>query len=313
MESADGDEHDSTHESAENVLNDDGKQIRDRGAAYWEGHDHDLCENGGSKSAHESPAPYSDRLVLFAPHAGIVSKCNFEGEVDQNGQRQVFLTEPLVQQFEVRDGVVCLETDLSDQVDDDEDLDVAELHDAAHDFVDVHDAVSFFCTIFTLEDGQTEGNGKIGPAPEDQVAVQSEETGLLRYTAEVLVGEVGAAESEEDSVAQELTSRESNSLRSGCVGQVGRREQSERPTVHSNILSGTQEDERKPPSGKAPDTCSTVRASFFHHLLRSRSQPNHAQPAQQLYRQNPTLSPSNLRTPHCVDDRAPKQLQAVRV
>lgn len=167
MESANSDEHDGAHESAENMLNDDSKQIRDRGAACWEGHYHDLREDSGSKSAHKGPAPNPDRLIFFTPHSSIVAKRDFEGEVNQDGKCQVFLAEPLVQQFEVRDGVVCLETDLSDQVDDDKDLNVAQLHNAAHDFVDVHDAVSFFRAVLALEDREANGHSKVSPSPED--------------------------------------------------------------------------------------------------------------------------------------------------
>ena len=121
VESTDGNEHDCAHESAENVLNDDCKQVRSRGAACWEGRNHELCEDGGRQSADESPTPYSDRLVFFAPHSCVVSKCNLEGEVDQDSEREIFLAESLVEKFEVRDGVVRLETDFSDEVDDDED------------------------------------------------------------------------------------------------------------------------------------------------------------------------------------------------
>ena len=125
VESADGDEHDGAHESTEDMLNDDGKQVRSRGAACWEGHDHELCENSGCQPAHECPAPYSDRLVFLAPHACIIAKHDFERKVDKNSKCQIFLAESLVQQFEVGNSVVGLESDLSDQVDDDENLDVA--------------------------------------------------------------------------------------------------------------------------------------------------------------------------------------------
>jgi hypothetical protein len=155
MESADGDEHDGAHESAENVLDDNSKQIRGSGAACWEGHDHDLREDSGRQPADECPAPDSDRLVFLAPHARVVSKHDFERKVDQNSERQIFLTEALVQQFEVGDSVVGLESDLSDQVDDDEDLDVAELQDSTHDLVDVEDAVLLLRTVFALQECQS--------------------------------------------------------------------------------------------------------------------------------------------------------------
>lgn len=125
MESADGDEHDGAHESTEDMLDDDSEQVRSRGAACWEGHDHELRENSGCQPAHECPAPYSDRLVFLAPHARIVAKHDFERKVDKNSESQIFLAESLVQQFEVGNSVVGLESDLSDQVDDDENLDVA--------------------------------------------------------------------------------------------------------------------------------------------------------------------------------------------
>ena len=217
MESADGDEHDGAHESTENMLDDDGKQVRSRGAACWEGHDHELCEDGGGQSADKCPTPYSNRLVFFAPHSCVVSKCNLEGEVDQDSEREIFLAESLVEKFEVRDGVVRLETDFSDEVDDDEDLNVAQLHDASHDFVDVHDAVLLFRTFLALEERKTKSDGKVSPAPENEVSIESEEASLLRHAAEVLVGEIGTAESEEDRVAEELAGSETDGLCGGSI------------------------------------------------------------------------------------------------
>jgi hypothetical protein len=306
MEGADGDEHDRTHESAKHMFDDDGDKVRGRCTSRWEGHDNKLREDSGSQSADEGPTPYSDRLVFFAPHSRVVAEEDLERKVDQNGKREIFLAESFVEEFEVRDGVVRLETDLSDQVDDDEDLDVAQLHDAAHDFVDVHDAVFLFRTLLTLEERKSKSYGKVRPAPENEVSVECEEASLLRRAAEEFVGEIRTAESKEDRVAEELASSEANSLCGRRVRQVGGREQSERPAVNSNILSGAEEDKRKPPTGESPNTSSAVRASFFHHLLRAGSQPDHAQSAQYLYGQNPTLSPSDLRAPHGVHDGTPK-------
>jgi hypothetical protein len=212
VESTNGNEHDSAHECTKHMFDNDSKKVRGRGTAYWEGHDHKLCENSSGQPTDEGPAPYSDGSVVFTPHACVVTEKNLEGEVDQNSEREIFLAESLVEEFEVGDGIVRLETDLSNEVDDDEDLDVAQLHDAAHDLVDVHNAVLFFRALLTLEERETKSHGKVRPAPENEISIQSKEASLLRRAAEVLVGEIRTAESEEDSIAEELASSEADCL-----------------------------------------------------------------------------------------------------
>ncbi len=140
--------------------------------------------------------------------------------------------ETFIEEFEIRDGVVCLKPDLGDEVDDDEDLDVSQFENTAHGFVDFPNGVLFPRAVFFLEDGEAEGDEKVGPAPESEVGVEGEEAVVWEGTAggvwvaEVLVGEVGAGEGEEDGVGEELAGCEAYCLCGGGVGEVGRGEES---------------------------------------------------------------------------------------
>ena len=54
-------------------------------------------------------------------------------------------------------------------MDQDEDLDVAQLQNAIHDLVDSHDAISLFRALFSLENCQADGDDNVCPAPECEI------------------------------------------------------------------------------------------------------------------------------------------------
>lgn len=63
-------------------------------------------------------------------------------------------------------------------MDDDEGLDVLELQDAPHGLVDFFDAIGVAVAVFALQECQTERHNEIRPAPEREVAVELEKTGI---------------------------------------------------------------------------------------------------------------------------------------
>lgn len=74
----------------------------------------DLREHGGDETADEGPGPEFHGREDAAPFTGVVAEADFEGEVDEDGEGEVFLGEAFVEEFEVGNGVVGLETDFGD-------------------------------------------------------------------------------------------------------------------------------------------------------------------------------------------------------
>jgi hypothetical protein len=89
-----------------------------------------------------------------------------------------------------------------------------------------------------------------------------------------------------------------------CVSFVSCRRQGEH-TIDSNVLSCAHQNQSKPPSGKVPDTCTTIFASLDHHLLDVRSKPDHTQTTDCLNRENPTLSSAQSGSPDGIDNGRP--------
>lgn len=150
VEGGDGDEHDGVGEGGEDVRGDDGEQVPGLHAGGGEDHHGRLGDQRGEEAADEGVAPDVDGRVGGRPAAGVVAEADFEGEVDEDGEGHVFLAEALVEEFEVGGGVVGLEADFGDQVDDDDGLDVAQFQDAEHALVDFEDAVAVFGLVFLL-------------------------------------------------------------------------------------------------------------------------------------------------------------------
>jgi hypothetical protein len=229
VECRDRHKHDRAHKRAEHMLHNHQQQIPRRRPSFRECHHYYLGEDRGDQPSNKTQRPDGDGLVLLGPFAGVVAERDFEGEVDQDGQGEVFLAETFVEEFEVRDGVVGLEADFGDQVDEDEDLDVAELEDAAHGLVHLPNAVFFPRSLLALENREAQGDGQVCPAPEGEVGAQCHEAGFLGHGAEVFVGEVGRGEGEEDGVGEEVTGGETDGLGGGGVGEVGGGEEGEGP------------------------------------------------------------------------------------
>lgn len=124
------------------------------------------------ESSDKRPTPDSDRFVLLAPFSGVVTQHDLKREVDQNRQSEIFLAESLVQEFEIGDGIIGLETNLGDQMNDDESLDILQFEDSTHRLVDVPDAFLFFREVLLFEDCEADGDKNVHPAPEGEVGVQ---------------------------------------------------------------------------------------------------------------------------------------------
>lgn len=85
------------------------------------------------------------------PSTSVVAETDFKGEVDQDCQCEIFLTETFIQQFEIRDSVVRLEPDFGDQVNDDDALNILQLQDTDHAAVDFHHAILFLGPLLALQ------------------------------------------------------------------------------------------------------------------------------------------------------------------
>ena len=79
-------------------------------------------------------------------------------------------------------------------------MDVSERQNAAHHFVDRHDALACLGLFFTLQRGQADRYDNVRPAPEHQVAAESHDALVAWCCPEEFVGKVGAVEGEEYSV-----------------------------------------------------------------------------------------------------------------
>jgi hypothetical protein len=178
VERADSNKHDRVHERGEHVLRDDDEEESARRAAAGEDGDDELREARSDEAADEGPAPDVHGRVRLAPFSDVVAQEDFDGEVDEDDEGELFLLEALVEELQAGDCVVGLEADLRDQVDDDEGLDVLELQDAPHGLVDFFDAVRVAVAVFALQECETESHDEVRPAPECEVAVELEETGV---------------------------------------------------------------------------------------------------------------------------------------
>lgn len=91
------------------------------------------------------------------PSPSKIPQTNLKGEINQDSQGQVFLAEALVQQLEIRDGVIGLEADFGYEVDDDDGLYVSEFKDPDHGFVDFHYPIALLGFFFALQKRETNG------------------------------------------------------------------------------------------------------------------------------------------------------------
>lgn len=200
------------------MRDDDREEIPRLYAVGGKNHDHELGQTGSDEAADERPAPDVDWGVGGGPAAGVIAETDFEGKVNEDCESHVFLAEALVDELEVCDGVVGLETNFGDEVDYDDALYVSEFEDAKHTFVDFEDAVCFLGLVFLFQNGETKGYEQVAPAPEGEVAAQGHDAFSTRGGAEPAVGEVRRIEGEKDGVGEEVASSETHGLRGGSVG-----------------------------------------------------------------------------------------------
>ena len=93
-------------------------------AVAGEGVHSDLGECGGEETADKGPGPELHRGEDTAPFTSVVTETDLEGEVNEDRECHVFLREAFVEELKVGYGVVGLEADFGDEVDDDEGLDI---------------------------------------------------------------------------------------------------------------------------------------------------------------------------------------------
>ncbi len=160
------------------------------------------------------------------------------------------MAESLVDELEICNGIIGLEADFRDEMNDDDALYVSEFEDAQHAFVDFEDAIPFLGLVFFFQDGETESYEQVAPAPEGEVAAQGHNALSARRGAEPAIGEVRGIEGKEDGVGEEVAGSEAYGLRGGSVGEVLRGEQCESPPVHCDILCRAKEDQEEPPPCK---------------------------------------------------------------
>lgn len=220
MKSRNGDKHDGTHKGGKDVFDNDDEEVGCRGAAGWEKHDDQLRKHGGDESSNKGPTPHANGLVLLRPLARIVSQAHFKGEIDEDDQGEIFLTEALVEQLEVGDGIVGLEANLRNEVDEDESLDIFQLHDTSHSFVDPPHALILLGGVLFLQDGEAEGDEQIEPAEKGQVGVEGDEADIHGLGAEPFIRKIGRVEGEKDGIAEELASGQAYRLRRTGITQI---------------------------------------------------------------------------------------------
>lgn len=154
VEGRDGDEHDGAGEGGEDVRSDHGEEVPRLHPVRGEDHDHRLSQTGGDQTTNEGVAPDVDGWVGGGPATCVVAETDLEGEINEHRQGHVLLAETLVEQLEVRDGVVGLEADLGDQMYDDDALNVLELENANHASVNFQHTVLVLCLLFTFQNDQ---------------------------------------------------------------------------------------------------------------------------------------------------------------
>ena len=154
MEGRDGDEHDGAGEGGEDVRADHGEEVPRLHPVRGEDHDHRLSQAGGDQTTDEGVAPDVDGWVGGGPATCVVAETDLEWEINEHRQGHVFLAETLVEELEVCDGVVGLEADFGDQMDDDDALDVFELENADHASVHFQHTILILRLFLTFQDDQ---------------------------------------------------------------------------------------------------------------------------------------------------------------
>ena len=119
MESRNGDKHDCARRYGKHICKDDEEQVPCCCTLGGEEHDGELRKCGGDEARNECPAPDPHWWVARGPFAHVVAQAELKGKVDEDGEGQIFLREALVEELEIGDGVVGLEADFGNEMDDD--------------------------------------------------------------------------------------------------------------------------------------------------------------------------------------------------
>lgn len=129
------------------------------------------------------------------PSPSKIPQTYLKGEIYQDGQGHVFLAEALVQQFEIRDRVIRLKADFSDEVDDDDGLYVSEFENPDHGFVDLHYSIALLGFFLALQERETDGYYQVTPSPNGQIASERPQSFVFDGNgAEPSVGKIGGVE-----------------------------------------------------------------------------------------------------------------------
>lgn len=153
-------------------------------------YDSELGEHSSYQSSDEGPTPEAHGSVVGGPLAGIVTQHDFKREVNQHDESHVVLTKALVQELETGDSVIGLETDLGNQVNDNDGLNVLQLQNAPHTLIHIHDAVAILGAVLLLHHGQTASDDQIRPAPEAEVGAEGQQAALTGNSSEPSVREI---------------------------------------------------------------------------------------------------------------------------
>ena len=185
-----------------------------------EDHDHTLCKHSRYETPNEGPAPDVYWRVGRGPTTGVVAQTNLERKIDEDGQRQIFIAEAFIKQLEIRDGVIGLEPNFGNEMNDDDTLNVAELEYAKHGSVNLEDAIAVFGLVFLLQQCQSQCHENICPAPEAEISAKSYHPFRKWSLAKPAISEFGGLEGEENCVREEVAPRQANGLGGRGIGEI---------------------------------------------------------------------------------------------
>lgn len=172
------------------MLSNDQQQEPSRGSSDREYGHHKLREPSSNQTSHEGPTPDVHRRVSLTPLSDVVTQEDLDREVDEDNEGKLLLLEALIQKLQARNSIVGLESNLGDEVNDDEALDVLQFQDAPHGAVNLSNAIAVLIAVFAFHDCQSKSDYQVCPSPETQVAIKLHDTSFCRSATEPLVRKV---------------------------------------------------------------------------------------------------------------------------
>ena len=118
------DKHDGGAKGREDVLGDDHKKVPGFNTVFGEDCNGNVRNHGSKETTNKGIRPQSHWLEISTPLAGVISQCDFKREVYQNSKSQILLRKAKIKKFEVGNGIVRLETDFANQMNNNEGLDI---------------------------------------------------------------------------------------------------------------------------------------------------------------------------------------------